>query len=508
MGSCPIPKLFSILAIFCFFILADCQALEPASSPKETTADNQKKKSKDAIQAQEARFFAAEYVKQKEKVGKPAVSKKTDPVWGSIRGKKLDSSRPLSLAELVDIAMSNNPTTRQSWYNLSAAVAQEKQAKSALYPSVTASGDITDEKTSATGLVSSTRFMHYGPSLKLNYLLFDFGGRSGSIEQAIEIAQAANFQYNQSIQDLLLAVERSYYQLYSAQAAEDAAELDVDTSRKDLDAAQKRFDAGLVPKLDVYQAQSDYSDSLYGLETAKSQNKSAKAVLAQTLGFPADTKFEIANPKEDVPEGILSESVSRLIEEAIVQRPDLSSARANYFAGKAAVKAATSNLWPTFSLGGSAGKDWYDYRADPDIKKHDFGYTGFLTVSWDIFDGFFNLNKKRQAQAEFDAAREGLTQAELQASADVWIKYYNFSSAVSKLKFSKSFYESANASYELALESYMAGTRSMLDLIQSQNQLSDARSKLIQSKQDIFIALAELTYATGSMTANNKGETK
>jgi outer membrane protein len=97
-------------------------------------------------------------------------------------------------------------------------------------------------------------------------------------------------------------------------------------------------------------------------------------------------------------------------------------------------------------------------------------------------------------------------QAELEASADVWIKYYDFRTAAQKLVFSESFLETSKNAYDLALESYKAGLRSILDLLDGESKLSDARSKLIQSKKDLFVALANLAHSTGSI--GEKMETK
>jgi len=66
--------------------------------------------------------------------------------------------------------------------------------------------------------------------------------------------------------------------------------------------------------------------------------------------------------------------------------------------------------------------------------------------------------------------------------------------------------DTSKSAYDLALESYKAGLKSILDLLDAESKLSDARSKLIQSKKDVFVALANLAHATGSTGA--KMETK
>ncbi|MDD5236856.1 MAG: TolC family protein, partial [Candidatus Omnitrophica bacterium] len=276
-------------------------------------------------------------------------------------------------------------------------------------------------------------------------------------------------------------------------------------AKTDFDAAQQRFDAGLATKLDVLEAKSNYDDTLYSLESAKGDVKTAQATLAQAIGFAADTKFRIMHPAKNLPTQISEKDVTLLIEESIEKRQDIAALRADLKTKNALVRAATSDLLPTLNLGASGQKSKYkQYDSTSGITQVDHTYSAFASVNWNIFDGFYNLNKRRQAKAESDMAFDALIQAEVALSADVWTKYYNFYTAVQKLKFSETFFKTASASYELARESYVSGLKSILDLLQSQTKLKDARSRLIQSKEDVFIALAELAHATGSLSADNK----
>lgn len=438
---------------------------------------------------------------------KPVASKSPDQVWASILEQKIDPSRPLALVELVDIALHNNPSTRQTWDAARASEAKKKQAESALYPQVTASAAIEKERVIATQKKYNVNSLGYGPSVNITYLIFDFGGRAATIDAACEAMIAANFQFNQAFQDLLLAVETSYYELHSSYSTLKAAEADLENAKTSFIAAQQRYEVGLVAKLDVLQAKSNYESSLFNLEVAKGQIKTAKANLAKAIGFPADTPFEIAEPAKEVPTEINEENVSSLIKEAIDNRPDISALQASLRAKKSLVRAAKSDLWPKLNGSGSGGAMWHKFPGSTiSENEHECGYNAGLSFDWDVFDGFYNLNKAREAQIEAEAERSRLIQAELEASADVWIRYYDFRTAVKKLVFSESFLDTSKMSYDLALESYKAGLKSILDLLDAESRLSDARSKLIQSKKDVFVALANLAHATGSIST--KMETK
>lgn len=428
------------------------------------------------------------------------ISKTTDPTWSAIRKKEFDTSQPFTLVELIDIALSNNPATRQAWKQAHAAEAGVKQAKSTLYPQVTVSADATRHKTVTKQKISDLDELEYGPAAKFTYLLLDFGGRGAQIKEASKMLLAANFQFNQSIQDLLLEVEKAYYGLYSDQAILEAAKIDLKNTKEVLEATKQKFDSGLVSKLDVLQAKSNYEDALYSLGDAEGAVKNSKADLAQILGLAADTPLQIAAPHKEIPTDITVKDVSQLIDETLMKKPSVASLRAGLQAKEEAVKSANSDLWPTLGVGASTEKNWH--RQHGPVKAHttDYELAGSLSVTWDIFDGFYNLSKKRQLQAEADAERENLKQAQLQASTDVWTKYSDYRTAVKKYEYAKVFFDTTNASYDMAMESYNAGLKSILDLLQAQSDLSKAQSQLIQSREDLFVGLADLAHAAGLLS--------
>lgn len=431
-----------------------------------------------------------------------------DPVWSSIRGLDIDRSKPLALADLVDIALRNNPSTKQAWARTRVEEAKKKQEESKFYPDVTVGGKATREKTVANIEMADANNTKYGPSLKVTYLLLDFGGRAASVEEMSESLVAANYQLNRTIQDVVLDAEKAYYGLYSARSSLEAAESDVKNARAAYDAASQRYEVGLAAKLDMLQAKAAYEQSLYALEGAKGAVKTAKAGLAKALGYPADAEFDIAEPAKELPKDISDEDITRIINDAIDQRPDIAAMRASLRSQKAAALAANSDLYPTLNAGASYSKNWYKYYSNAQPRDTDRSYAAYLSFDWNIFDGFENLNIFKEEEALARVEREKLIAAEIDASAQVWTKYYDFKTAIKKVEYSEAFLNTAQTSYELALESYSNGLKSILDLLDAESKLSDAKSGLIQSKEDLFIALAELAHATGTIYTGgeNKNE--
>jgi len=489
--------------IFCFLtFISGCRTIQTLPEPSSISVDKAGLEKKEEAKnfskdlAEEKKGKEKQVVERKPETKPAAPDKIIDTAWEAIQNKKTGQKNPFTLAELIDTAFRNNPQLHQYWESSRSAKAIEKQAESALYPQATISEAITREK--QKGFFGNLSYTNYGPSAQLTYLLLDFGGRSANIEATFQKVLEANSLYNQSIQDLILNVQVAYHNYYSAQSAVEAAELDVENTKADYDAAQQRYDVGLNPKLDVLQAKSNYENSLYNLEDAKGNLKTTKANLALTIGVSADSNIDIVAPDKELPKAISEEDISKLIDESIKMRPDIAALRAELNSRKAAVNVASSALLPNLNLGLNAQQQKYKFYNSSGFNKDQYDLSGSLSVEWDIFDGFNNLYKKKQADYEANIALDNLMQAELEASSDVWVKYYNFYTAVQKLKYSESYLETSQTSYDLALESYKNGLKSILDLLAAQSSLSQARSRLIQSKQDVFVAVAQLAHSTGT----------
>jgi outer membrane protein TolC len=426
-----------------------------------------------------------------------------DGVWEGLRSRKLDG--PVALAELVDRAIQANPSLRQQWALAKQSEYTMRQTESAYYPSLTVKGNVQSGKTDNNALNEGTTVTSYGPQAQLQWLLLDLGGRSASVKAAAEQLLSSNYTFNQTFQDVLRDVETAYYSLYSAQAAVTAAQANVEASLKTLDAAKQREKAGLGIHLDVLQAQTDYDKAQYDLEDALATVKTSQGQLAQVVGLPADAAIEIIAPQRDLPgaEDISQDDIGKIIDDALGRRPDIAALRATVNASQFSVESASSDLWPQLVAGGTADKTWNRYSLDQLENNDTYTYLGYVALSWDIFDGFLNLNKERASQAALEAAREQLQSAELAASADVWSKYFTLQSTLKKLNFARTALATSEEAYSQALDSYNAGLKDITFLLNSQSQLSAARSTMVATENELYIAYVNLAHATGVLNVNN-----
>ncbi len=412
------------------------------------------------------------------------------------------TDKPMKLIELIGVGLQHNPQTKQAWQQALSAKAQVGEARSEWYPKIDLAQDFETIHTVSNRPLQSINQGDIGMSLTMSYLLVDFGGRSARVEQAIQKLLAANFQFNQVFQDILLNISTAYFEFYSTTALLEAAEMDLKDAKAAMDATQEKFAAGVQAKLDVLQTTAQYEKMVYQLESARGNLKISEGQLANALGFPAGTAMNIMLPEKNVEFKVGAKTVSQLIEEGLAKRPDIASERAKLADKVAAIKVAKSALWPTVNAETSGSNDWYRYFGRHGLNydaQHNYGYAAGVNVKWPVFEGFDTVSKIKAAEADAKAEFENLRQTELSATADVWEKYYAFVTAMRKLDASKAYLDASQGAYDLSMEGYKSGLKSILDVLNAEADLSDSRSQVIKSRKELYTSFAQLIRATGTI---------
>ena len=138
----------------------------------------------------------------------------------------LDASHIYTLAELVDLAESHNPDTRVAWQEAKARAQSLGVAESALFPTISAvalARSMRQDTLYAGGFYRDTIGL-FQPTLDLNYRIFDFGRRSGAINEAKADLFAADFSFNDTHRNVIYQVTANYHRLLNAMGQQEAAE--------------------------------------------------------------------------------------------------------------------------------------------------------------------------------------------------------------------------------------------------------------------------------------------
>ncbi|WOO39798.1 TolC family protein [Rubellicoccus peritrichatus] len=402
----------------------------------------------------------------------------------------------LSLPILVDIALENNPTTRTSWFAAKSVAAQYGDSLSDYYPSVTLNGTLTRERLKNQFLANSEFYRtFYGPSLDVTWLLFNFGEREALADAAREALYAANFDYNQTYQDVVLDVITAYFNLNAANATLEATEALLANSEATYEAARKKLKSGLGTKQDALRSLANVKSAEAQQQQDIANIEEARANLANVLGIQVGAYLEIVPPAEPPSfEGIDSD-VSKMLAVALENRPAVLSAYASVREADANLDAARSALWPELSAGVTASNYISDSPGFSDIQD----YEAFIALEWDLFDGFSNVYNIQSIRAQARQARQELKSQELEVVSQVWTYYFSFRSAIREVEATRAAVKAQREAYDAINIGYQTGINSLLDLLTAQQDLDTSQQDLVQSEAERSIAIANLAHAIGAL---------
>ncbi len=406
----------------------------------------------------------------------------------------LAGKTPLTLPELTEFALRNNPKTRQAWFAARAAAAGVGIEQADLLPQITANYAVTRTlPVSATTGSDSPWITRYGPSISLSYVLFDFGTQANQVESAEYRLLAANLTQNRALQDVVFQVEQAYYRLIGLDELVQTNELSLNNIRTAYEAAQKRRESGLVTVADVYRVETQVAQAQLNLTRSRGDLEKARGQLAAAVGLPVNNTLKVQTLASPPQTREITTTLTNLLERAKASRPDLVAAEAQARAARATANATSRAGLPSIEIAGAAGRSGFQ-DSRPIVNNYTLG----LNLRIPLFSGFRDTYSVRQAEAQAaqaEAARDALYQ---QTELDVWQSYYDLQTAASGIGSTEAQVKSAEQTAQATLARYRAGFGSILDLITAQQDESNARVQRIQSYLDWFTAFARLNFSIGA----------
>lgn len=403
--------------------------------------------------------------------------------------KALPAGASYGVIEVVDLALCQNPKTREAWANARAQAAQVGVAQSDYLPSL-------DGRASASRYrIDSENTNQRSASLTLSWLIYDFGARSANLEIARQFLSAATSTLDSTVQSVFLSALQSYYNAQAARAAVIAALESEKASRESLSAAEVRYRVGSGTPADRLLAQTAWSQATLNRIRSEGVLKIAFGTLANVMGLDASQPLKLVDIPAINPEASFERDIDALIVEARQRRPDLMAAEARVKAAQANIDYTLAAGLPTLSVG--AGPSWLD-TGNITSNSSSIG----LTLTLPLFSGFSTTYQVRSAQANAEVSEAQRDNLSLQVALDVWNAYQSLITATQTIRTTIDLLASAEQSERVALGRYKAGVGSILDVLNAQSALASARLQRIQALLDWYVSRASLAKAVGVLDSS------
>ncbi|HEY7337198.1 MAG TPA: TolC family protein [Bryobacteraceae bacterium] len=400
----------------------------------------------------------------------------------------------LTLQQAEAMALQNHPQIAAAQNEVNFANQQIVVNRAAYYPNV--NGDVTGSQGNSSArigagdLPASRLFNRIGQGVVVRQLITDSGRTSNLVASSRANAQAAAQTSQATRYDVLLEVNRSYFDVLRAQATVKVAEQTVAARQLLSDQVTELARNQLRSQLDVSFADVNVSEAKLLLLRAQDAVQEAFAELGRAVGSDQPANYQLV--EEPLPAAPPA-APNNLVTQAQANRPELASLR---FARDAAYKfyeAEKDLSRPTVSAIAVGG-------ALPYINTSGIpaGYEGIgANVNFPVFNGhLFSARREAALQRALESDQRLRDQQE-GVARDVRVAWANANDAYQRIDVTAQFLRQASLGLDLAQGRYNLGLASIVELTQAQLSLTQAEIENLTAKYDYQTQNSVLQYTLG-----------
>lgn len=390
---------------------------------------------------------------------------------------------PLSLNQAIELAA-------QKHLDIKLAENSEEQARDALQStegsqkiSLDATNTFYLKQIHQAGQSSST-------GLTLSLPLYTGGKNEGNVENAKRDISIAELDLVKTKQDVKLKAISAYYDALEAQKTVAVYQEEVDNYTKHLDNVQAQYSVGNIAKVDVLRSEVELADAEQDLVKGKNAYDVAMNSLKNVIRWQSEEPLELS---DDFQYDAVDQSMADCVALAKQNRPDLKKYQLAIEKAQKSVVIAGADKKPSVSL--LAGSSWGS-NILPDAGDKQTLYVGVQT-SWNLFDGQITNANIKKAKRAIAAAQMTLESNEDSAVLDVKQYYLGVREAEKRMRTTKISVRKAEEDYFIAEAKYQAGEGILLDVIDAQLALAQAKNNSISAQYDYVVNKAKLENAMG-----------
>jgi outer membrane protein len=400
-------------------------------------------------------------------------------------------------------AYSSNPTLTGQRAKLRSTDENVQIQRAAGLPNLSSEVDYDDNvKRSANDFTSPKHFLEVQANLSVPIY------QGGSVRNSVAAAKARVAEGRQTLRsveaDVFTQTVSAYMNVLRDTAIVDLNQGNVKVLETDLQSNRDRFQVGDLTRTDVAQSEARLAVARAQLESVQAQLDASRQNYLQVVGkFPDNLQ-----PPPPLP--ALPTTSEDAVDVAVANNPDLAAAKEESKAADYDIGVAKSYRLPRIE--GTASGQYYDFGGTlggnvPGLNLSQTDKTATIGVraTLPLYQGGMPAARVRQAQANKSAAIEAQTAAERQVVSDARTFFSRYQAALSVIDSS----ERSVKANELALEGVRAeqsvGTRTVLEVLNAEQELLNSRSTLVTAKREAYVAGFSLLQAMGKAEAKDLG---
>ena len=458
----------------------------------------------------------------------------------------LERNRPYTLPELIDIAESTNPVTRNAWNDARNAALAAGIARSTYLPVITAgivqgwqkshidfSGreefsplrvalpgvplPATNVALPALNADASNDLTGEGniEVLAVQWLLFDFGKRAALVQAAKQGSVISNIAFTAAHQQVIYNVSLAFY-AYAAARAHLATTLESLSDAEGVQAAaEDQFKRGVGTVVEVAQTKQSTAEAELARVQAEGDAENSYLALISAMGISPMTRLTIADVSSRRLPPSLTGPIESFVSEALARRTDVLSAYATLQASLASLRAAQAEFLPKVFVSGTGTRSSgsLNVTAIPGIDQQlpivnlpdnqlgvstdQLSGTVLLGMTLPLYSGGSRVALLDQARNNVDKAETTLLQIRNEAARQIVVARNTLKTSLSAYSAATALVTAAQTTFDAALAAYRNGVGSITDVALAERQLLVGKNAATDAYSTALSAAATLALAAG-----------
>ena len=398
-----------------------------------------------------------------------------------------------TLGDALAKAYTTNPTLLSARATLRATDEGVSQALSGWRPSLSATGTASSKRTETSAVPSTTTTKPRTMTLSLSQSLFAGGQTVAGTSSAINSVKAQRARLKNSEQTVLLGAATAYLNVLRDQAVLELNIKNEQVLTRHLEATRDRFNVGEITRTDVHLAEARLAGANANRIGAHGTLDASRANYVNVVG---EAPGNLEQPDMAL---ALPQSLGEALTMAEENNPTLVAAAFDEKAAKNDISGVKGQLLPSLDLSGSANRS-LDTTSSITWSN---SMEAKVTLTVPLYQSGSVYSQLRRARQTAAASRLAADQARRDAAEQVSQAWQNLDVTRARIGSIKTQVRAAETALEGVQREASVGSRTVLDVLDSEQELLDARVNLVTSQRDETVAALTLMSAAGKLTAGD-----
>ncbi|MBF0373647.1 MAG: TolC family outer membrane protein [Alphaproteobacteria bacterium] len=403
------------------------------------------------------------------------------------------AARGQTLEEALATAYLSHPTLLAARAQLRAVDENVPVALSGWRPTVSLGGQAGKTRVETAG--TSGTISPRSASLSASQPLFSGGRTIAAVDQAERTVLAQRAALQGTEQAVLFDAIVAYMNVVRDQAVLELNINNVQVLRRQLDATRDRFRVGEITLTDVAQAEARLARSIADRVQAEGNLKTSRAAFENAVGIPAGSVKPIDPPKVGVT------ALEQAVAAAISQNPAVLSAEQNALAAVHGVDLVRGELLPSIALTGDLGRSENASLAGGRTETA----SAAIEVSVPLYQSGATYGRLRQQKHVAGQRRIQVDETRRDAIESASQSWENLVTSQARTESFAAQIKAAQIALEGVQREAQVGSRTVLDVLDAEQELMDARVSLVRAQRDEVVTAFQLKASMGQLTAQTLG---